>query len=700
MRPTKQFVRRSFSTHLSIAFVILVVITSLAVGSPAYWVISKELDEQAWARIDDAEHVVRVSLDAERARLENIALLASQRPSLKQLIRSGDITALSDYLKTFHVDLVLDAIAVYDTSGQLLIQDGSFIFESTVSALTTSELSKVSGENAALALIAGQPIYDNLSEDLLGYVAVGIRLDNRFFRQLATETGFDQSILVDGIRIASSLDHVSPMMAGWHGIDLALQTQAAVKTEQEIGGKHYYSTLIPLYYSPNQSLAALEVVMPIDNLLTAQKRALFALALSAFIVSLLGALLGSFYAKRLSSPLRQLTAAAHKIGQDDSPVTMPVSAKITEVATFALVLDETRIKIHRTLQELSQAKKWSETLIQSIAEGVITFDSEGDITFFSRGAEQITGWTSHEAQAQPIGTVLNLSDNETAQLVSVPGHKREIQITTRDSQRKTLEVTVANLIPPESDTVQSVLVLRDITAQETGRRLHSYFLGNITHEFHTPISGLKASIELLLEEIDYLSPAEIHELLNSIHLSVSGLQALVNNLLESVNIEAGRFSIQRRTIDLNQIVADAVRMVQPLLDRRQQLLSLTEPLQHPPVQADRTRLTQVLVNLLANASKYSPPETAIDLEIKDAENMLCISVADRGKGIPEKERANLFNRFVRLSGSTTEQYGIGLGLSVVKAIVEGHGGTVGVDERSGGGTVFWFTLPHKGANTP
>jgi two-component system sensor histidine kinase KdpD len=167
----------------------------------------------------------------------------------------------------------------------------------------------------------------------------------------------------------------------------------------------------------------------------------------------------------------------------------------------------------------------------------------------------------------------------------------------------------------------------------------------------------------------------------------------VDNLLESVNIEAGRFSIQRRATDLNQVLANAITMVQPLLDRRDQQLSLAEPLLLPPIHADATRLTQVIINLLANASKYSPLETGIDVCVEHDDGMVRVCVADRGKGIPAEERAHLFDRFVRLSDSTTEQYGIGLGLSVVKAIVEGHGGTVGVDERPGGGSVFWFTLP-------
>jgi two-component system sensor histidine kinase KdpD len=133
--------------------------------------------------------------------------------------------------------------------------------------------------------------------------------------------------------------------------------------------------------------------------------------------------------------------------------------------------------------------------------------------------------------------------------------------------------------------------------------------------------------------------------------------------------------------------------MQPLLDRRKQRLSLTEPIQLPPVQADPTRLKQVIINLLANASKYGPQDETIDLELAQVDETLKITVADRGPGIPPGERAQLFNRFVRVGAQTSEQVGIGLGLSVVKAIVEGHGGQVGTDERPGGGSVFWFTLP-------
>jgi signal transduction histidine kinase len=257
----------------------------------------------------------------------------------------------------------------------------------------------------------------------------------------------------------------------------------------------------------------------------------------------------------------------------------------------------------------------------------------------------------------------------------------------------TLAVTGARLMPPGSDTVQVALVLRDVTEEEASRHLRSYFLANITHEFRTPLSALNASIELLMDEAERLSQPGLSELLNSLHLSVSNLQTLIDNLLESSSIEAGRFTVRPRPTDLNRVVADAIRVVQPLLAGRQQSLSLIEPTQLPPIKADPTRLTQVLVNLLSNASKYGPPGAAVDLSLECVENHLRVAVADRGPGIPARERASLFRRFVRLDAQGEEQYGIGLGLAVAKAIVEGHQGQIGVDERPGGGSVFWFLLP-------
>jgi signal transduction histidine kinase len=228
--------------------------------------------------------------------------------------------------------------------------------------------------------------------------------------------------------------------------------------------------------------------------------------------------------------------------------------------------------------------------------------------------------------------------------------------------------------------------------------MRSYFLANVTHEFRTPLAALSASVELLLDQIDLTTQPDLEELIDSLRLSLLNLKTLINNLLESNSIETGRFSIYRRPIVLNHIVAEAVGVMQPLLSGRQQPLSLVEPTYIPPIDADPARLSQVLINLLSNASKYAPVGEPIDMSIECRDDDLRIAIADRGPGIPVEDRKNLFRRFIRLDTPGEVQYGIGLGLSVAKAIIEGHDGQIGVEGRPGGGSIFWFTIPYsKGA---
>ena len=231
------------------------------------------------------------------------------------------------------------------------------------------------------------------------------------------------------------------------------------------------------------------------------------------------------------------------------------------------------------------------------------------------------------------------------------------------------------------------------------QRLHTYFLANVTHEFQTPLASLGASLEILLDEVDDLSSAERRDLLRSMQISASSLRVLVNNLLESTSIQAGHFTIHPRPVVINQVLAQAVYIMQPLLDRREQSLVLTEPIRLPILQADPIRLTQVFVNLLSNASKYSPTGQKIDLGIDIMGDHLLIAVADRGPGIPEAERADVFRHFTRLAVEDSAQYGAGLGLSVVKSILEGHGGSISIDDRPGGGCIFWIMLPCGGRDS-
>jgi signal transduction histidine kinase len=272
-----------------------------------------------------------------------------------------------------------------------------------------------------------------------------------------------------------------------------------------------------------------------------------------------------------------------------------------------------------------------------------------------------------------------------------------VQVIDRAGRTMTLSITDARFRLPDDGGERLALVMRDVSDDEAVRQLRSYFLANISHEFRTPLSAIHASVELLLDDLDSLSKDEIAALLHSVYLSVTGLQTLIDNLLESLSIEAGRFTIRRHASTLEQVIDQSVRVMRPLLDRREQSLQVDLPVSLPPVWMDPMRVTQVIVNLLSNASKYSPVRSPIELRVDPPDKAtLRVSVADRGEGIAEADRENLFRRFVRLEPADPGQYGVGLGLSVVKAIVEEHGGRVGVEARPGGGSTFWFTLPLQG----
>ena len=183
-------------------------------------------------------------------------------------------------------------------------------------------------------------------------------------------------------------------------------------------------------------------------------------------------------------------------------------------------------------------------------------------------------------------------------------------------------------------------------------------------------------------------------MLEWLHLNIIRLQTLVDNLLESASLEAGRFQISPRRIWLDELIAEAVHLMRPLLQKYDQALSVEIPDEIPAVYADPKRIVQVLVNLLSNANKHSAAAETVTLSAQAVGEMVEIAVADRGPGIPSEHQDDIFYRFAHFSlVDDRKQSGVGLGLWVVKAIVVEHGGRVGVSNRDGGGARFWFTLP-------
>jgi signal transduction histidine kinase len=230
------------------------------------------------------------------------------------------------------------------------------------------------------------------------------------------------------------------------------------------------------------------------------------------------------------------------------------------------------------------------------------------------------------------------------------------------------------------------------------RRARDGVLGNISHEFRTPLAAQLASIELLREGITTMDREAQAELLENVQRGVLRLMRLIDNLLESVRIESGQLSIRRQQVDLAEVVREAADLMQPLLAQRRLSLVFALDWLDFPVPGDSQRLLQVFVNLLSNAAKFAPEGSAIHVGGCRRNNELDLWVEDAGPGIAGGSSGAIFERFQRAEGVEPDAPGLGLGLWIVKSIVDRHGGGISVTRTADQHTRFTLRLPIEGTS--
>jgi PAS domain S-box-containing protein len=683
---------RNLSAQMILSFVALVLLTAAAAGVPAIWLIRDQLGRQAWAQVGQGSLAAQALYEAKQNELQSLATLTAQRPTLRELLANGEQDTLSAYLHTLQEGSGLDLVLVCDIGQQPTARAGEAIPHDLCAQGAHSGFYITPAETRPRAwLLAAHPINGQVG-DSLGTVFVGVALDDRFAGQMRTQTGLEHTLLVAGQPVATSLPT-------WQGMSCATLDGTPFNDGGQntftVDGHLYYATCLPLDGDGLQAGLALDAT----DVAATQRRLIGILVASILAVAALASLLGISMARRIGQPLVHLATAAATMSQGDLDTPLAVEARVREVTLLAHALEGAREDLKRTLAELRREKAWTDHLLEAIVEGIVTLDRQGHLTFFSHGAERITGWQRDEVIGQGCDRVFKPLETDApfSQLMPAPGRREKISVELRDGRQAVLAVTGARLLPPEGGAARVALVFRDISEEEAMHRLLGHFLANVAHEFRTPLSALAASVELLLDQAPDLSAAELEELLTSLHLGVLGLQTLIDNLLESASIEAGHFRVHPRPSNLGEIIAAAIRTMQPLLDKHDQRLVVELPAAIPVVRADPRRTAQVLVNLLSNASKYGPDEAEIKIAATAHGKWIRVTVADSGPGVPPEYHKDLFRRFVRpASGNGKAQVGAGLGLSVVKAVVEAHGGAVGVDDHTQGGSIFWFTLPRAG----
>jgi two-component system, OmpR family, sensor histidine kinase KdpD len=224
--------------------------------------------------------------------------------------------------------------------------------------------------------------------------------------------------------------------------------------------------------------------------------------------------------------------------------------------------------------------------------------------------------------------------------------------------------------------------------------LRNSLLAGISHDLRTPLSAIVGAASSLVEGPERLSPESRRELARTIYEEGQRMATLANNILDMARLDAGAVTLNRDWVPLEEIVGGVLTRLRARLEGRPVKIDL--PRDAPLVKLDAVLIGQVLVNLLENALKYTPAGTAIEISAEFAPAAVTVSVADEGPGIPPGLEERLFDKFYRAAPERA-QSGVGLGLTICRAIVEAHGGTIRAENRSPRGAAFRFTLPRDEA---
>lgn len=349
-------------------------------------------------------------------------------------------------------------------------------------------------------------------------------------------------------------------------------------------------------------------------------------------------------------------------------------------------------------------------------QSVIGTDKEGLIDAWNPGATKLLGPTAKEAEDRrhifefhvpeeleararelnypPGETVLNPGFSalvENARLGNA--ESREWTYVRSNGTEVPVQLSVTKRVDENGETTGYLFVASDVTAAREVSRLKDEFVGLISHELRTPLSSILGYLELMRDDEEHPLSEEQQQYLGVAERNAHRLLRLVGDLLFTAQVESGKFPLDIRDISLDSIVTASVESAAPVADAAG--IELVEVLaETPTVSGDALRLGQAVDNLISNAIKFTPRGGTITVGLSVEDNHAVISVRDTGMGIPESELDQLFARFFRATTATRNAVpGVGLGLTITKAIVTAHQGEMGVTSEEGVGTEFRIILP-------
>ena len=343
-----------------------------------------------------------------------------------------------------------------------------------------------------------------------------------------------------------------------------------------------------------------------------------------------------------------------------------------------------------------------QSILDTMAEGVGIVDTDGKLIYANPMAQTIFGindgdtallsadgpqWQNLHIDGSP------LPDNEHPMAVMLATQKaiydHEISIQLSGKEPLYISINAAPLIDQNGELNGGVVTFTDVTARRKTMQQKDDFISIASHELKTPVTSLKASIQLLERMKNNPSPTMLAKLIDQSGRSLERLNNLINDLLNVNRITHGQLQLRKKQFVIGDMITNSGYHLRSVAVHDLNICGDLDLV----IYADEQRIDQVIVNFLNNAVKYAPNSVQINITVEKLKDKVKISVADKGPGILPEKIPHLFDRYYRADHSGTQFSGLGLGLYISAEIIKRHGGEIGVDSKLGVGSTFWFTLP-------
>ena len=417
---------------------------------------------------------------------------------------------------------------------------------------------------------------------------------------------------------------------------------------------------------------------------------LFQLIIEALVFGLVISVLLSFLLSRaMVTPIRALTRGAQRVAEGDFGHEIQVESH-DEIGVLTNAFNAMSRQLQSTLQEVESERTKLSTLFLHMTDGVVAFNQSGEVIHSNPAAEEMLG------QAIPVGGAVTYGDlfQDMVPLETVLTTDRDcLEIETVWGER----ILLLLLAPFNREKQVGVLVVvHDVTQQVKNETMRKEFVANVSHELRTPITNIRSYAETLAENPD-LPPDTTASFLGVILSESDRMTHIVQDLLTLSRFDSGHSELNLTTFPFAGLLEESCQAMRIEAQRRGHTLRLEGTGGLPAIRADWERISQVVMNVLSNAIKYTPDGGRIVLTAGCTPDRVWLEVADNGIGIPPEDRDRIFERFYRVDKARSrESGGTGLGLSIAQEIVRQHQGSLTLVDRPGPGTTLRLELKREG----